>query len=225
MAAKSIGRGSARHGRAVAPLRARRGTAAARGDATKAPRAPRRSGSKSRTDRRTALHVGSRRHIGEGPEIAPPSPLSLRVDREVRGTTLVRRTGPHGSRVSPRRRGRTVVALHIVICRAPSCGRAVHLCTLCNIPRARYCGRDCRQQGRRAQQREAGGRYQRSRRGRRRHALRQRRYRARLRARQEVTHQRAPVSGSSCRVEPTTTARADSATRCARCGRIGEVIA
>ena len=74
------------------------------------------------------------------------------------------------SRLSASRR--TVITLHIVICQDPGCGRAVALCTLCNVARARYCDAACARRGRRVRQRWSGQRYQRSPRGRRAHAQR-----------------------------------------------------
>src|SRR5213595_2507198 len=96
---------------------------------------------------------------------------------------------------------RTVITLHIVVCRDPGCGRAVALCTACDVARARYCGRACARRARCARQREAGRCYQRSFRGRRLHAMRQQRYRL---LRKKVTHQLARISTDAARVEPTT---------------------
>jgi len=118
-----------------------------------------------------------------------------------------------------------VVTLHLVVCRAPACGRVVTLCTVCNVPQRRYCGPACRAHARRACLREAGLRYQRSRQGRLRHARRQRRYTARLRARKKVTHQEGPSRAISCRVDSTTAQPEEGPVRCACCGRVGEVMA
>jgi len=48
---------------------------------------------------------------------------------------------------------RTVITLHIVICRDPGCGRVMALCTLCDVARTRYCDPECARRGRRARQR------------------------------------------------------------------------
>lgn len=177
----------------------------------------------SRGELSGAVHRRSRTPNSEGPELSPPSPLSFRGTVKSAARRALARTGPRGSRV-PRRRGRTVVALHVVICRAPDCGRGVLLCPLCDFEQARYCGPECRQSARRARQREFGARYQRSRRGRRKHALRQRRYVAQLRSRKKVTHQTAPDRLISGRVDSTSTPASEGPPRCARCGRCGTVM-
>ena len=92
---------------------------------------------------------------------------------------------------------RTVITLHIVVCRDPGCGRALALCTACDVPRARYCGRACARWARRCRQRIASRRYQRSWRGRWLHAMRQQRYRER---RKKVTHQLARISADAAKV-------------------------
>src|SRR5262245_59971293 len=115
---------------------------------------------------------------------------------------------------------RTVITLHIVVCRDPECGRALALCMTCDVPRARYCGRACARRARRWRQRRAGQRYQRTWRGRWLHALRQQRYRER---RQKVTHRLARISADAAKVEPTTPPDCEALTRCARCGRVGVV--
>lgn len=88
---------------------------------------------------------------------------------------------------------RTVITLHIVICRDPGCGRAVALCTACGVPRARCCDRTCARRARRVRQRVAGQIYQRGRRGRMMHAMRQQLYRMR---RKKVTHHLARISAN-----------------------------
>lgn len=115
---------------------------------------------------------------------------------------------------------RTVITLHIVVCRDPGCGRALALCTACDVPRARYCGRACAGRARWWRQRVAGRRYQRSWRGRWLHAMRQQRYRER---RKKVTHQLARISADGAKVESTTPPDREALTRCARCGRAGVV--
>lgn len=94
------------------------------------------------------------------------------------------------------------------------------MCTMCDVPRARYCGRECARRARRCRQRMAGQRYQRSRRGRWMHAMRQRRYRLQ---RKKVTHQLARISASAAMVESTTPPDCQALTRCAGCGRVGVV--
>ena len=76
-----------------------------------------------------------------------------------------------------------MVALQIVSCLAPECGREVVLCIMCNLPQGRYCGCECAQRARRARRLAAGRQYQQSQCGRRKHMFRQRRYVAELRAR------------------------------------------
>ena len=155
----------------------------------------------------------------ESSELEPPSPLSHRGTVKCAARRTVGRTGLRGCRVSRRRR-RTVVTLHVVICQAPDCGRAVLLCKwCCDIARARYCNTECARRGRRERQRKAGRQYQQCPRGRRAHAERQMRYRNRKR----VTHHLARIRAIPARVDSTTRLN-DPTPRCACCGREGVVI-
>ena len=114
---------------------------------------------------------------------------------------------------------RTVITLHIVVCQDPECGRAIALCTLCNLPRWRYCGPACSRRARRGRQREAARKYQQGWQARLLHALRQRRYRER---RKNVTHQLARIVRRAAKVIATSPPN-ESVTCCARCGRNGVV--
>jgi len=116
---------------------------------------------------------------------------------------------------------RTVITLQLVVCQDPACRRVLALCTLCNVPRHRYCGADCTRRARRARQREAARTYQRSWSGRLRHALRQQRYRER---RKNVTHQLGRIRRRSARVASKSPPRSLPLSCCARCGRTGVLV-
>jgi hypothetical protein len=114
-----------------------------------------------------------------------------------------------------------VITLQLVVCQDPACSRVLALCTLCNVPRHRYCDTDCSRRARRARQREAGRTYQQSWSGRLCHALRQRRYRER---RKNVTHQLDRIERRSAMVASTSPPRSPPLSCCARCGRIGVLV-